>query len=561
MTEARPSFLRRNVGIVVAGLGGVTFALTAPPTNLYPAVLIGLAALAFSIADAPTGWRAFGRGVVWGTSAGIVGLHFVPAVILRFTSLGVFPAVLALILISAAQSLLWAIGAGVTHTVARRLKAPFELAFGAGVFVAASLPTVFAWTPAGLLSPWPILVQGADVIGERGVSAIVGFVAALLARAALRSVGLAPGESLLFAKRPSWSRAVGAPIGVAASVMALLSIYGIFRMRAVQAAAVGLPTLRVGLVNQSVGPQERWEAKNHAWILRRLRDLTKEAESKGAELTIWPEAAYPYTAEHDADRLVRGPQSIVGGGVRGPVLTGLITRAPVAMVDGQPELNSYNSSTIIFADGSIDPPSDKVQLLWFGEMVPGGAQLPWLRRIFQKSGGLIPGSEARGLMLPRGRVIATSRDVKLDPDAKSPSVRIGVLNCYEDTLSDVGRAVASAVNPTLLVNVTNDAWFFDSPESDLHARLGAMRAVELRRDAVRAVNMGVTTWVDASGRVRARYDLKDPAVTMAEPTLHDDGPTLYARFGDKPFAALLVGACLYALLRARRKSVTQEKSE
>ena len=48
-----------------------------------------------------------------------------------------------------------------------------------------------------------------------------------------------------------------------------------------------------------------------------------------------------------------------------------------------------------------------------------------------------------------------------------------------------------------------------SEESALHLRVAVMRSIELRRDMVRAVNFGPTTWVDAVGRIRGRRDPPD----------------------------------------------------
>src|SRR5687767_12312619 len=164
--------LRRFEALLVAVTGGVVFALSSPPTDFYPAVVLGLAMLAFSVADGPSFWRAFGRGVAWATAAGTVGLRFVPEVIQRFTPLGSAASYVALVLLAAAQSLAWALCAGLTAVLLRRARAPFELAFGAGTMVAVMIPTVFAWTPAGLVSPWPKFLQLGDVIGERGVSVL-----------------------------------------------------------------------------------------------------------------------------------------------------------------------------------------------------------------------------------------------------------------------------------------------------------------------------------------------------------------------------------------------------
>ena len=175
-------------------------------------------------------------------------------------------------------------------------------------------------------------------------------------------------------------------------------------------------------------------------------------------------------------------------------------------------------------------------------MVPGGEQIPWLRHLFQRSGGLIPGEAPRALDLPA-------------PPSGGPPVHMAVLNCYEDTLPDVGRLLAATLGPGLLVNVTNDAWFHSTAEPELHARLGAMRAVELRRDLVRAVNLGVTSWIDAAGVVRARYAAPEAGTLMATPAVRgDEAPTFYARWGDAPAFALLAATAVLCARRRRRAS-------
>jgi apolipoprotein N-acyltransferase len=528
---------RRHLPLAVALLGGVVFALTSPPTDLYPAVLVGLALLAAATTlDAPTTLRALGRGAAWGTAAGLVGLRFVPAVIQRFTPLGTAASFLALLLLAAAQSLLWAFASAATSLLQRRLRVPFELAFAAGTYLAVSLPTIFAWSPAGLVSPWPCFVQLADLLGERGVSALFAVGAALLARAALALAGRTPEGALV--DRPQRARAASRPALLAAALFVGLALHGTLRIRAVQRASAALPAVRIGLVDHTVPPLERWDPRNQQPILATLRRLTRSSEEAGAELTIWPEAAYPYTVDHEARRAPGGIWAILGSGVRGPVLAGLITRdKPIQLAPDQLEQNSFNSAMLVFSDGTLSAPADKLQLLWFGEMVPGGAYFPWLRRLFQKSGGLLPGAEPRALVLPR---------------SAGPALRMGVLNCYEDTLPSVGRTLATALDPNLLVNITNDAWFYGTAESELHARLGAMRAIELRLDLVRAVNFGVASWVDAAGIVRARYAGAEPEVLMATPAVRDGAWTIYGKLGDTPLRLGFAAAIAFFAWRARK---------
>jgi apolipoprotein N-acyltransferase len=276
-------------------------------------------------------------------------------------------------------------------------------------------------------------------------------------------------------------------------------------------------------VQPSIVATERWEAARAPSILSKLTELTKSSERKGAELTIWPEAAYPYPLPHVTRRAPLGRFEILPYGVRGPVLTGLVMEAGPG--------TSFNAATVVTADGALAPPQDKVHLLWFGETVPFADRWPWLRRTFARGMGLTPGNEFVALRVG--------------------AVRAAVLNCFEDTLPDAGRE-AMAASPNLLVNITNDSWFAGSAESELHLRLAALRAVELRRDLVRAVNFGPTSWVDASGRVRARYASDIAGTLLTEPALLDWAPTIYARFGDAPLVATLLTLSVALFVRRRR---------
>ena len=90
----------------MCALSGGALALVAPGTDLFPLAWVGLAGLAYALGDEPRrppeasqrarelaitrAWFEGGaRGLAFGAGANIVGLRFVPAVIARFTPLGV----------------------------------------------------------------------------------------------------------------------------------------------------------------------------------------------------------------------------------------------------------------------------------------------------------------------------------------------------------------------------------------------------------------------------------------------------------------------------------------
>lgn len=481
-----------------------------------------MGALFLAVREAQSVKRAALSGWVWATSAGVVGMRFVPVVIDRFTPVGYAGGVVALLLLSAFQALLWALGMAVAELLQRYARLDARVGFGAGALLAIMTPAVFGWTPAGLISPWPVMVQLAELIGERGVSFVLAVAAACLAAPLLRF--------LPWGRAPAARRSlVSAAIGV--GLLLGLFIYGAVRMPEVRARMAQQPKVKLGVVQGAVGARLRWKLSAQDEIVARLKRLTAEAERRGARLTLWPEAAYPFVLRYAEARTPRGSRGIIGGPVKGPVLVGLITRPAH-------KFGEYNSAAVVDRHGVMELPQAKMALLWFGETIPFGQYLPWLRRIFFRSGGLIPGDS-------------------VDLQHSGPA-RMGVLICYEDTLAGVGRRIARA-RPNLLVNITNDAWFGPTAEPELHLRLSAMRAIESRLDLVRAVNLGIPAWIDATGTVRRRGSPDKQSVMLVSPTLNEMSPTFYTKAGDMPLLVFLFALTLAAALRAlwaKRRSET-----
>jgi apolipoprotein N-acyltransferase len=491
----------------------VLFALAAPPSNVYPALWLGMAALAWTLHEDGGGKRWLrraldggARGLLFGAAANAVALRFVPTVIVRFTPLPWAAAGLALLLLALFEGLRWATASVVCRACARA-GVPRWAAFPIGVFAGTFVMTVFPWSAAGGVTPWPAMVQLADIVGERGVTALMALSAALLAEAA---------------RTRTWK-----PLAAGVALPLATLVYGALRIRAVDAQAAAAPHVPVALVEPNIGATDRWDPRNAAGILAVLTGLTARAEAQGASLVVWPESAYPYVVAHASRVGPMGDKAILGPGVHGPVLTGIILRG------GADE--TYNSAVVAFRDGTISEAQDKLELLWFGETVPFADRVAWIRQTFSRGVGLSPGK----------RVILQS----VGP------VRAAVLNCFEDTLPGAGRTAMRGPDglPNLLVNVTNDAWFAGSAESELHLRLAALRAVEQRRDLVRAVNWGPTTWVDAAGRVVGRWDPAFPSVLLARPALLEGGPTVYGMLGDWPLALLMAAGVGFARWRSTKR--------
>jgi apolipoprotein N-acyltransferase len=68
----------------------------------------------------------------------------------------------------------------------------------------------------------------------------------------------------------------------------------------------------------------------------------------------------------------------------------------------------------------------------------------------------------------------------------------------------------------ILINMTNDAWYWGSSELDMHLACGVFRAIETRKPLVIAANGGISAWIDQFGRVRAQIPRQQPDIILAD---------------------------------------------
>src|SRR4029079_2027913 len=108
-----------------------------------------------------------------------------------------------------------------------------------------------------------------------------------------------------------------------------------------------------------------------------------------------------------------------------------------------------------------------------------------------------------------------------------------------------------AANATLLVNVTNDAWYGRSLAALQHNQIAAMRALETGRPLVRATNTGITSAIGHDGREIARLPWFTRGILEVEITGRD-GVTPYVRFGDILPVAIALAHLVAAIALGRR---------
>ena len=145
-------------------------------------------------------------------------------------------------------------------------------------------------------------------------------------------------------------------------------------------------------------------------------------------------------------------------------------------------------------------------------------------------GGFTPGSGRRALAIPR-----------LPPAAP--------LICYEVIFP--GQVLPEGKRPAWLLNVTNDAWFGNTPGPHQHFAQSRLRTIEEGLPLVRAANNGISAVIDPLGRIVRALPLgQDGVIDSNLPKSIE--PTLYARLGDG--LTLLLAALFTVIVLIVRRS-------
>lgn len=258
------------------------------------------------------------------------------------------------------------------------------------------------------------------------------------------------------------------------SVLAFIVLAGVYSYApTVQPQASG-ESIPLTLVQTDVPQGEKWlphKSKDYLGTLMAQSLLYKPGYSAA---TIWPETALPITSIQ--------PEALVDGlgqqmGTR--LITG-VARAELGdeLQDTQPRF--FNS--LVAASGDLPTTLyDKNLLVPFGEFMPLANLWPsGVRNLVQGGISFTAGEQVTPLVL--------SVDKTATP-----------LICYEATFP--AFVLRHSLNTQVLLNVTNDGWFYGTTGPAQHMAMARMRAVETGLPLVRVANQGITAVVDGLGRM------------------------------------------------------------
>ena len=130
--------------------------------------------------------------------------------------------------------------------------------------------------------------------------------------------------------------------------------------------------------------------------------------------------------------------------------------------------------------------------------------------------------------------------------------RIAPHICYEDLFGEeLARSfIDPSRAPTVMVNISNIAWFGDTIAIDQHLNIARLRSLEFQRPMVRATNTGMTAVIDHQGQVTAQLPKLSAGVLVASVEGRADTPTWFAQWASRWHLWPLVALCALILLWA-----------
>lgn len=273
--------------------------------------------------------------------------------------------------------------------------------------------------------------------------------------------------------------------------------------------------VRVAVVQAAIAQDHKWSPEWRDKTLALYRQLAEPYF--GTPLIVWPEAALPDVAHQ-----------LIG------YLNALWSDAHAADSDVVMGLLHYDVQKDTYYNGVLAL-SDQVQWYHKRHLVPFAEYFP----------SFVRGS-MRLLNLRYGDFGAGDAD---QPPLSAAGQKLGMTICYEDGFG--AEQLSLLKEATLLVNVTNDAWFGDTSAPYQHLDISRMRALEAGRDMVRAANDGVSALIASNGKIMATVPRFKAAVLtgQVQPRM---GLTPYARVGNWPVLLVcLIGVLWVAVYRKR----------
>ena len=482
--------------LIGALLAGVAHALSFAPFGLPALQLAALAALIALAQRQPSWQRAALTGFAFGLGWFGTGVSWVYISLHTYGELPWWMAAPSTAALAALLAAFPALAAAAAHrTTARpglRLMLAWPGAWTVSEWLRGTVLSGFPWIASGYAHTDGPLAGFAPLLGVYGLCLVAAVIA---------------GAVALLLQRPSNAARWGA------FAVALLLIGAGAALRTIEwTQPLGAP-LKVRLVQGNIPQDLKFTEGGTALSVKRYFQLMPDEPGEHSDLVVLPESALPLPLD-DLPPEVREHLLEFPAGQGAALIFGVFLE--------QPRYQYYNSALGLQGDEAPQRYS-KRHLVPFGEFIPFGFR--WFVDLMN-----IPiGDQQRGETYQAPMQLAGQR--------------IAVNICFEDLFG--GEIIAAwhdpAREPTLLLNLSNLAWFDDSIALPQHLQISRMRALETGRPLLRATNTGATAIVDPHGRVLAQLPFNQAGALRGEVSGYQ-GRTPFVRCGN--LAALALAAAL-----------------
>ena len=497
--------------MLLAALAGFSSLFSFEPFGWWPVQILALAWLFYQVGMDTSAKRSLLVGWGFGFGWSVAGMHWLYVAITVHGGMPAPIAALAIALLAVYMGMFSAFATGAATWLRRRWSLPvpsflllvLPACWGLSEWTRGWLFTGFPWASSGYAHNISPLAGYAPIVGVFGIGVLVAVCAACLVmltqRARLQALGmLAAIMAAGFGlAQIDWTRPNGAPI-------------------------------TVRLLQGDIAQDEKFSA---AHIDRALSLYDGMIRAAPADLIATPETA-----------IVLFPQQLPPGYLDG--LAAFSRESGSHLIYGIPLADSptqYANSVAGVAPDGRSYRYDKQHLVPFGEFVPAGFR--WFVDLMS-----IPlGDFTRGAKVQAPFAV---KDQMVLPNV-----------CYEDAFGEeIALQLRSSPKPaSMLLNVSNLAWYGKSVAIPQHLQISQMRSLETGRPMLRSTNNGATAVIDAKGRVTASLPTHTRG-TLAATVQGMQGTTPYIRFGNALFlvwCALALGA---AWLMGRKYRQTRSQA-
>jgi apolipoprotein N-acyltransferase len=352
--------------------------------------------------------------------------------------------------------------------------------------------------------PWSILgysqytflpfIQIADITGVYGLSfLVVSFNGALT-------------DILFLPKKRREAPLFSLSYSIAGLILLCLSLgatfyYGHLTLQ----RTISSKTLKVSVIQGNIDQDKKWDRRFEKEIIDTYKRLTTEADRKSPDLIVWPENALPFVFEYDKNKT----EALIN--FQKKLDTYLLLGSDMIKEIKDKKIYFSNSAILIGPDGSVISIYDKIHLVPFGEYLPLKWLFPFIDKLVVTVGEFITGDDFMVMETSFGK--------------------ISTVICYEIIFPGLVRKFVNS-GAQMIVTITNDAWFGDSPAPYQHFSMAVFRAIENRVPLARAANTGISGFIDAQGRIIQKSDIFEEAALTQKLTITNTKKSFYTKYGD-----------------------------